>query len=120
MWSKPEPHPHKGLWSPQTTSSSAPSTPLFAPTLLSPEVIKALPEGYSIRPLQRSDYRAGMLDVLRVLTSVGDISEEAYEERYEWMAGVNGLSEVGMYYILVIECEGKIVGTGGLVVERKL
>lgn len=63
-----------------------------------------------------------MLDVLRVLTTVGDISEEAWAERFEWMRGR------GDYYVIVIsvvEGEGssakeKIVGTGAVVVERKL
>jgi hypothetical protein len=32
---------------------------------------------YTIRPMRRSDYHRGYLDVLRVLTTVGDITEEA-------------------------------------------
>jgi len=51
-------------------------TPLFSEDLISPEVAAQLPEGYKIRPLQRSDYAAGFLDVLRVLTTVGDVTEE--------------------------------------------
>jgi hypothetical protein len=50
--------------------------PLFSSELISPEVLKALPEGYSCRPLERKDYHNGFLDVLRVLTTVGDITEE--------------------------------------------
>lgn len=90
-------------------------------------VVKALPEGYTIRPLQKSDYRAGMLDVLRVLTSVGDVSEGDWTGRWEWMRGCNELGfksgdrgGVGMYYVLVVECKGRVVGTGAVVVERKL
>lgn len=69
-----------------------------------------------MRPLQRSDYQAGMLDVLRVLTSVGDISEEAWTGRYDWMA------KRGDEYFLLVVCdgEGNVVGTGCVVVERKL
>lgn len=51
--------------------------PLFSTNLISPEVVAALPEGYTIRPLQRGDYAKGFLDVLRVLTTVGDVTEEA-------------------------------------------
>ena len=51
-------------------------TPLFSEDLISPEVASQLPEGYKIRPLQQSDYAAGFLDVLRVLTTVGDVTEE--------------------------------------------
>lgn len=66
-----------------------------------------------------------------MLTSVGDVGEEEWLGRWEWMRGVNELGEgdkggqeggkgVGMYYVLVVECEGKVVGTGAVVVERKL
>ncbi|MCJ1479081.1 Glucosamine-phosphate N-acetyltransferase-like protein [Lambiella insularis] len=91
---------------------------LFSPHLISPAVAAALPHGYTIRPLRRSDYAGGMLDVLRVLTSVGDISQERWEERFDYMRG-NGL-RYGEYFILVVCAEGgKVVGTGGVVVERK-
>lgn len=73
-----------------------------------------------------------------MLTSVGDVGEEEWLGRWEWMRGVNEMGEgkgegakeegeggkggkgVGMYYVLVVECEGKVVGTGAVVVERKL
>ena len=97
-------------------TTTAPAAPLFAPSLISPDVLAALPEGYSCRPLQRTDYHAGFLDVLRVLTTVGDISEEKWDERFEWMA-----KRGDEYFLLVIvDGEGKIVGTGALIVERKL
>jgi hypothetical protein len=34
-------------------------TPLFSPSYISPEVAALLPEGYSMRPLRRSDYHKG-------------------------------------------------------------
>ena len=60
------------LQSPVTDATA----PLFSSELISPEVLKALPEGYTCRPIQRQDYHNGFLDVLRVLTTVGDVSEE--------------------------------------------
>jgi glucosamine-phosphate N-acetyltransferase len=57
-------------------SVTDPNTPLFSSTLISPTVLKELPEGYSCRPIQRQDYHNGFLDVLRVLTTVGDVTEE--------------------------------------------
>jgi glucosamine-phosphate N-acetyltransferase len=98
----------------------AEETPLFSPSLISPAVQKELPEGYRCRPLQRSDYSRGFLDVLRVLTTVGDISEEKWDERYEWMS-----KRGDQYYLMVIVDESrpeesKVVGTGALIVERKL
>jgi glucosamine-phosphate N-acetyltransferase len=59
----------------QTPANDA-TTPLFSSDLISPEVLKALPEGYTCRPIQRQDYHKGFLDVLRVLTTVGDVTEE--------------------------------------------
>lgn len=88
---------------------------LFGDELISPEVAKALPEGYKIRALRQSDFKAGFLDCLRVLTTVGDITEEAFAERFAWLS-----RQDGGYYILVIEDGGRVVGTGALIVERKL
>lgn len=89
--------------------------PLFAHSLISPEILSVLPEGYLARPLRRSDYHLGYLDVLRVLTTVGDISEAMWNERYDYLYKRND-----EYYMIVI-CDGtgKIVGTGSLIVERK-
>ena len=68
------PRPPDSTQSQPTMSST--EGPLFSSELISPEVLKALPEGYSCRPLERKDYHNGFLDVLRVLTTVGDITEE--------------------------------------------
>lgn len=89
--------------------------PLFSPSLISAEIQSVLPEGYSARPLRRSDYHLGYLDVLRVLTTVGDITESMWNERYDYYSKRND-----EYYLIVI-CDGnsKIVGTGSLIVERK-
>ncbi|KAI9774437.1 MAG: Glucosamine-phosphate N-acetyltransferase-like protein, partial [Candelina submexicana] len=96
-------------------SDSSKSTPLFSPTLISPTVSSSLPENYTLRPLQQSDFHAGFLDILRVLTTVGDVTEEKWNERYEWMRKRND-----EYYLLcVVNGEGKVVGTGALIVERK-
>ncbi|KAH6870277.1 glucosamine 6-phosphate N-acetyltransferase [Alternaria rosae] len=89
--------------------------PLFSSELISPEVLKALPEGYSCRPLERKDYHNGFLDVLRVLTTVGDITEEQWNKRYDWMSARND-----EYFLLCItDSSDAIVGTGALIVERK-
>jgi hypothetical protein len=39
--------------------TTADEKPLFAASLISSEVTAALPEGYSIRPLRKSDYHNG-------------------------------------------------------------
>lgn len=88
---------------------------LFPPSLLPAEIATNLPDGFIIRPLQKSDFAKGYLDCLGVLTWVGNISEEEWCQRYDDMA-----SATGTYYLLVIEAQGRIVGTGSLIVERKL
>jgi glucosamine-phosphate N-acetyltransferase len=99
-----------------TISSSTPEEGLFTSDLVSPIIAAQLPSTYTIRALRKSDYARGFLDCLKVLTVVGDISEQKWDERYNWM---NTLGKGG-YYILVIDDGSRIVGTGALIVERKL
>ncbi|SZE99576.1 unnamed protein product [Blumeria hordei] len=95
--------------------SSSDDLGLFSADLISPEVASSLPPTYKIRALRRADYAHGFLDCLRALTTVGEISESEWNERYEWM---NSQGKGG-YFLLVIEDAGRIVGTGALIVERK-
>lgn len=92
---------------------------LFVSSLISPDVIASLPDAYIIRSLERGDFVKGYLDCLRVLTFVGDLSLEQFNERYDEMSKVN-THGAGTYYLLVIEHENRIVGTGSLIIERKL
>lgn len=110
-----EPVKMNGTSTTTTTTAATPGAGLFGDDLISPDVAKALPEGYKIRALQQSDFKAGFLDCLRVLTTVGDITEAQFAERFEWLS-----KQDGGYYILVIEDGGRVVGTGALIVERKL
>jgi glucosamine-phosphate N-acetyltransferase len=102
---------------PPTTTSivTEEEEPLFSPSLISPEIQSVLPEGYAARPLRRSDFHLGYLDVLRVLTTVGDITEAMWNDRFDYLAKRND-----EYYLIVIcDGSGRIVGTGSLIVERK-
>ncbi|KAK5073570.1 Glucosamine-phosphate N-acetyltransferase-like protein [Lithohypha guttulata] len=89
---------------------------LFSDSLISPSVKASLQEvGYTIRPLRRSDYKTGYLDCLRVLTTVGEPSAQAFTERYDFIS-----SQKETYYILVIcDSTSRVVGTGAVIVERK-
>lgn len=91
---------------------------LFSADLISPDVAANLPEGYKLRALRRSDYTGGFLDCLRVLTTVGEVSEADFEKQFDAMLAQ------GSYYIIVIEdtsrTENPVVGTGALITERKL
>ena len=93
---------------------------LFSANLISPKVQEALPEGYKLRPLLRTDYHNGHLDVLADLAYIGEISEQAWTERFDFMK-----SCPGTYYVVIIVDENRkvgsqIVGTGTLFVEKKL
>ncbi|KAI5284753.1 N-acetyltransferase [Ascosphaera aggregata] len=97
------------------SSSSTADIPIFSTDFVSPEVQAVLPDGYTLRPLCRSDYYNSYLDVLRVLTTVGEISYSDWSSRYDWMA-----TRGGEYFPIVIcDDKGRVVGTGTLLVERK-
>lgn len=87
--------------------------PLFSSELVSSKV--TLPDGYSFRPLQRTDFQKGHLDPLQDLAYIGEINEESWIERFDYMAACKGV-----YYVLVIVKDDKIIGTGTLIVEKKL
>jgi glucosamine-phosphate N-acetyltransferase len=84
------------------------------PEDLVPSEIK-LPDGYSFRPLERADFGKGHLDPLKDLAHLGEITEQSWTERFDFMTARDGT-----YYILVITKDDKIVGTGTLMVEKKL
>ncbi|KAF5631356.1 glucosamine-phosphate n-acetyltransferase [Fusarium tjaetaba] len=90
---------------------------MFSANLLSSEVSAALPEGYTLRALRKSDFSSGFLDCLRVLTTVGDITEADFVKQYDDMLAA------GSYYIIIIEDTSRgdkpVVGTGALITERK-
>ncbi|KAL8296271.1 hypothetical protein RB600_001651 [Gaeumannomyces tritici] len=97
-------------------AASSDDAGLFSLDLVSPDIAAQLPDGYRVRSLRKSDYDSGYLDCLRVLTTVGDFDRDAWHARYDEFAAAKGT-----YYILVVEDgEGRVVGTGGLIVERKI
>ncbi|KAI5297490.1 Glucosamine-phosphate N-acetyltransferase-like protein [Ascosphaera atra] len=112
---QPLSHPHSEQEPPVPAARVPSGEPIFPLSYISPEVQSLLPHGYTCRPLHRSDYHNNYLDVLRVLTTVGDFTYEAWSQRYDWMAKHNE-----EYFPLVITDDtGKIVGTGTLIVEKK-
>lgn len=96
---------------------------LIPSSIITPSIQSLLPDGYTFRTLRRSDYKLGHLDVLADLAHIGDISEEEWTERFDFLAKCEGT-----YFVLVIVEAGddenreekRIVGTGTLLVERKL
>lgn len=96
--------------------------PLWPPQLLEGYIGECamnftLPEGYSVRPLCKSDYHKGYLDVLRVQEKVGWVTESAWDDRCEWLYEKGA----GTYYTIVICDKGeRCVAVGTLLIERKL
>ncbi|OWB55298.1 hypothetical protein B5S28_g1169 [[Candida] boidinii] len=78
--------------------------------------IPSLPEGYSIRRVEKGDYHKGYLKVLSGLTTVGEISEELFGQTIDkWDA----LKEI-YQCLVVLNGEGHIVGTGNIIIEQKI
>ncbi|CAG8802936.1 26943_t:CDS:2 [Dentiscutata erythropus] len=92
-----------------------PADILFSSDLISSDVQAALPKGHTIRPLSSEDYEKGFLDVLTVLTTVGDISKAQFLERFYYLK-----AHSHEYFTLVIVSpEDRIIGAGTIFVERK-
>ena len=55
-------------------------------------------EGLILRPLQQGDYRTGFLQLLGQLTTVGEVSEEQWQNRFS-----NMRRKSGTYHVMVLE-----------------
>ncbi|XP_037963187.1 probable glucosamine 6-phosphate N-acetyltransferase isoform X2 [Plutella xylostella] len=88
-----------------------------SPATFSPKISAAQPgeEWLKVRPLQRSDYDKGFLQLLGQLTSVGNVSKKQFDERFTQM------KQSGGYYVTVIEDTrvGRLIGAATLTVEQK-
>ncbi|RKP32399.1 glucosamine-phosphate N-acetyltransferase [Metschnikowia bicuspidata] len=75
----------------------------------------SLPEGYSIRPVKASDYQK-YIEVLSVLTTVGDVSESQFRDLLDlWAANPK------IYFPQVIaNAQDEVVATGMILIEQKL
>merc|ERR1712025_1244947 len=75
-----------------------------------PLSVKNPGEGLKVRPLCLEDYDRGFLQLLGQLTSVGDISREQWQQRWEEMKNCNST-----YYVIVIE---DTTVAGGLIIGQ--
>ncbi|KAI9325112.1 acyl-CoA N-acyltransferase [Zopfochytrium polystomum] len=89
---------------------------LFSEKLISPDVVKAMPAGYIVRPLAPGDYEKGFLETLGALTTVGKLSKQQFLDRFNYMKATKD-----HYYTIVIEDtkKSRVVGAGTVLVERK-
>lgn len=73
-------------------------------------------EGYRLRPIELADYKRGALDVLKNLTTVGDISREEFSELVKtWQRN----PEIYHTYVVMNPLD-KVVAIGSIIIEAKL
>jgi len=90
--------------------------PLFDSELISRKVMSDLPGGYSIRPLCRSDYGRGFMDVARMVGKTGYVEEDVWDLRCEWL----GRNSETYFIVVVLDYDDIVVASGTLLFERKL
>ncbi|KAL4239179.1 N-acetyltransferase [Mactra antiquata] len=73
-------------------------------------------ENLKLRPLCKSDYEKGYMELLQQLTVVGDVTYEQFEDRFDKMSSCKN-----SYYIVVIEdtLTNRVIGSATLAVEQK-
>jgi glucosamine-phosphate N-acetyltransferase len=91
-------------------------TPLFSSELISQKVCSHLPSGYSLRPLCRSDYNRGFMDVARIVGKTGCVEEDAWDTRCEWLEQ----NKETYFIVVVLDYDDIVVASGTLLFERKL
>ncbi|XP_072929981.1 probable glucosamine 6-phosphate N-acetyltransferase [Epargyreus clarus] len=88
-----------------------------SPAIFKPKISAAQPgeDWIVVRPLQRSDFDKGFLQLLSQLTSTGNITRKQFDERFTQMKASGG------YYVTVIEDTrvAKIIGAATLTIEQK-
>ena len=90
--------------------------PLFDSELISEKVMSDLPNGYNIRPLCRSDYKRGYMDVARVIGKTGHVEEDVWDLRCEWLER----NKDTHFILVVLDLDDIVVASGTLLFERKL
>eukprot|EP00033_Pygsuia_biforma_P003498 GCRY01003828.1.p1 GENE.GCRY01003828.1~~GCRY01003828.1.p1 ORF type:complete len:202 (+),score=43.80 GCRY01003828.1:119-724(+) len=81
-----------------------------------PLITPPLKEGFTIRPLLKTDYYKGFNDLLSQLTTVDPLSHSAFEAQFSEMH-----KRKDTYFLIAIEEQAtcNLVGLGTLFVERK-
>lgn len=75
------------------------SSPMFPASLVAADVVSSLPDGFTIRPMEKADLGRGFVDCLRELAWVGEPKAEQLERRYDDMDSQGK----GPYYYVVVE-----------------
>lgn len=75
----------------------------------------SLPTGYLIRPIKLSDYQR-YIDVLSVLTTVGNVSQSQFQE----LLGHWAAHPLIYFPRVIVDGEDNVVATGMILIEQKL
>ncbi|QEU60636.1 Gna1 [Kluyveromyces lactis] len=79
----------------------------------------SLPEGYTIRRTTKDDF-AGVTSVLKVLTTVGDVSQDQFHSLIDHWDSVK-IRDIPMYNsTVIVDTNGEVVATGNVLVEKKV
>ncbi|CAH0400432.1 unnamed protein product [Chilo suppressalis] len=88
-----------------------------SPAIFKPKISAVQPgeDWMVVRPLQKSDYDKGFLQLLGQLTNVGNVTRKQFDDRF------NQMKQSGGYYVTVIEDKriSKIIGAATLTIEQK-
>ncbi|KAI9102431.1 putative glucosamine-phosphate N-acetyltransferase [Phlyctochytrium arcticum] len=99
-----------------TTKDSHSDHYQFDPALIRPEIHQSFPSGLAIRPLHIADFDKGYLQLLAQLTTVGNVSRDLFERRFEYLKKRNDTK----LCIVVDDVEqGRVVGAGSVMLEPK-
>lgn len=99
-----------------SVSVPASSELLFDPSLIPSAVVSTLPEGYTMRPLARDDYKRGVLETLQALTTVGDVTADTFHDLFDYWHKNNDT----YFSIVITDASNAVVSVGTILVERKL
>ncbi|QLQ79289.1 hypothetical protein HG537_0B06370 [Torulaspora globosa] len=78
--------------------------------------------GYTIRRVSKDDYE-GVIDILKVLTVVGDVSRNRFEEIVDYWDSIylpGTSTRQHNPHVIVEDATGQIAATGNIILERKL
>lgn len=83
----------------------------------------SLPPGYSIRRTQPRDFE-NVVDTLRILTTVGDISREQFEDIVTYWNSTtinfHGKQIHAYHPHVILDGSGRVIATGTVFLERKI
>lgn len=78
--------------------------------------IPPFPEGYQLRPIETTDYKKGALEVLKNLTTVGEISEEEFST----LVGTWQHNPEIYHTYVIVNAKDRVVTIGSIIIEAKL